>query len=190
MKGLVVLIGKSGSGKTYLESKLCSNFPESFYKVISFTTREKRSNEIDGVNYHFITESQYNDNKINDNIFQETVFGDNYYGSFNNEFKKHPDKYGVLVAAPSDTFIKFLAKFFNTMNKPVHIIYFVTSKELAIKQMEYRGDDQDTINKRVGIDNVDSEMMRLGLLPDIIVSDEEINEMLPKKIRDTLMAGK
>ena len=44
-----VIMGPSGSGKTAITSKV---FPKN-YKVISHTTRKKRLDEVDGVDYYF-----------------------------------------------------------------------------------------------------------------------------------------
>ena len=50
-----VIMGPSGSGKTAITSKV---FPKN-YKVISHTTRKKRLDEVDGVDYYFETKASF-----------------------------------------------------------------------------------------------------------------------------------
>ena len=79
---IFVISSPSGGGKTSLIKKLLEN-PRSEGTVlsISHTTREKRLNEKDGVDYFFTDKKSFED-KIKKNDFLEyaTVF-DNYYGT-------------------------------------------------------------------------------------------------------------
>ena len=79
---IFVISSPSGGGKTSLIKKLLED-PRSERTVlsISHTTREKRLNEKDGVDYFFTDKKSFED-KIKKNDFLEyaTVF-DNYYGT-------------------------------------------------------------------------------------------------------------
>ena len=79
---ILVISSPSGGGKTSLKKKLLED-PRSEGTVlsISHTTREKRLNEKDGVDYFFTHKKNFED-KIKKNDFLEyaTVF-DNYYGT-------------------------------------------------------------------------------------------------------------
>ena len=79
---IFVISSPSGGGKTSLIKKLLED-PRSEGTVlsISHTTREKRLNEKDGVDYFFTDKKSFED-KIKNNDFLEyaTVF-DNYYGT-------------------------------------------------------------------------------------------------------------
>lgn len=55
---LYIISAPSGAGKTSLVSALVSSSPE-ISVSISHTTREKRAGENDGVNYHFVEQSQF-----------------------------------------------------------------------------------------------------------------------------------
>ena len=57
---IFVISGPSGVGKTSIVNELLKIRPN-LEQVISFTTREIRSNEINGVHYHFINNEQFND---------------------------------------------------------------------------------------------------------------------------------
>lgn len=80
-KGLLVVVsGPSGAGK----GTICKNFIELNKEMllsISSTTRNPRENEIDGVNYNFITKQDFEDLIGTDSLLEYVhVFG-NYYGT-------------------------------------------------------------------------------------------------------------
>lgn len=54
---IIALMGASGSGKSTIEKKLVENY--GFNKVISYTTREKRDNEVNGEDYCFISKKKF-----------------------------------------------------------------------------------------------------------------------------------
>lgn len=56
-KNVTILCGVSGSGKNYISDYLTKHF--GFIPLISHTTRIKRPNETNGVDYHFISEEQF-----------------------------------------------------------------------------------------------------------------------------------
>lgn len=60
---IVTLTGPSGAGKSriarYMSSEQVSFGRSRFKEVVSVTTREQRPHETDGVDYHFLTEAQF-----------------------------------------------------------------------------------------------------------------------------------
>ena len=77
---MVILSSPSGVGKTTLTKKIQQKY-EKFKISVSHTTRSPRSNEVDGVDYFFISKEKFED-LINKNEFYEyaKIFG-NYYGT-------------------------------------------------------------------------------------------------------------
>jgi guanylate kinase len=77
---LYIISAPSGAGKTSLLKALTGKL-ESLDTSISTTTRKIRSNETDGVDYHFVSIKQFNQ-LVEQNEFIEhaEVFG-NYYGT-------------------------------------------------------------------------------------------------------------
>ena len=55
---LVILSSPSGVGKTTLTKKIQQKY-QSFKISVSHTTRLPRSNEVDGVDYHFISNEKF-----------------------------------------------------------------------------------------------------------------------------------
>ncbi len=77
---MVILSSPSGVGKTTITKKLQQKY-QNFKISISHTTRPPRSNEIDGVDYHFVSKKKFEE-LIKNNEFYEfaKIFG-NYYGT-------------------------------------------------------------------------------------------------------------
>ena len=44
-KKLLVICGPSGSGKSYLENKLCELYPDKYTSLLQFTTRPRREED-------------------------------------------------------------------------------------------------------------------------------------------------
>ncbi|MDC0943018.1 guanylate kinase [Pelagibacteraceae bacterium] len=77
---MVILSSPSGVGKTTLTKKIQQKW-QSFKISVSHTTRAPRSNEVDGVDYHFVSHKKFEE-LINQNKFYEhaKIF-ENYYGT-------------------------------------------------------------------------------------------------------------
>ena len=77
---MVILSSPSGAGKTTLTKKIQQKY-QSFKISVSHTTRKPRSNEIDGIDYYFISNEKF-EKFIDEGKFYEyaKIFG-NYYGT-------------------------------------------------------------------------------------------------------------
>ena len=88
---LVVVSAPSGTGKTTIVKKLVSQ-RSNFVASTSYTTRVKRANETDGVDYIFIDQQLFTE-MVNKNMFIEhaKVF-DHYYGTPKKEISQALEK--------------------------------------------------------------------------------------------------
>ena len=84
---LVILSSPSGAGKTTLTKKLQQKY-NNFKISVSHTTRPPRSNEVDGVDYNFITKKKFEDLIKDKEFYEYAKIFDNYYGTL----KKNVDK--------------------------------------------------------------------------------------------------
>ena len=77
---MVILSSPSGAGKTTITKKIQQKY-QSFKISVSHTTRKPRPNEVNGVDYFFISQDEFQ-KKIEENDFYEyaKIF-DNYYGT-------------------------------------------------------------------------------------------------------------
>ena len=76
---MVILVGESASGKSSIEKYLVDNY--SYQKVVSYTTRSPRPNEVDGVDYHFITTEQFFELQRQGFFAETAVYNDWHYGT-------------------------------------------------------------------------------------------------------------
>ena len=88
-KKIVAFIGRSAAGKDTIVSALINLINSSSdyqaRKVVSYTTRPQRSNEVEGVDYYFITNEEFLEIKKSGGLYEETCYSvekdrDWYYG--------------------------------------------------------------------------------------------------------------
>ena len=77
---LIVLSGPSGVGKSTVISELLSERKDIYFSV-SFTTRQPRVGEADGVNYHFVTREAFEQMIANEELLEYAEYVHNYYGT-------------------------------------------------------------------------------------------------------------
>ncbi len=85
---LLLFCGPSGSGKTTIVHHLLKTDPRLAFSV-SATTRPKRENETNGIDYHYLEEKDFRD-RISKNEFVEweEVYPGRFYGTLRSEIDK------------------------------------------------------------------------------------------------------
>lgn len=77
---MLILSSPSGVGKTTITKKLQQKYPN--LKIsISHTTRPPRSNEVDGIDYYFVSKEKFEKLIKNDEFYEYAKIFDNYYGT-------------------------------------------------------------------------------------------------------------
>lgn len=77
---LVIVSSPSGAGKTTLTKRLLAEFPNIEFSV-SYTTRERRKNEVDGRDYHFINVDKFEEMVRNQEFAEHAFVHGNRYGT-------------------------------------------------------------------------------------------------------------
>ena len=77
---MVILSSPSGVGKTTICRKILQKY-KSFKLSVSLTTRLPRSNEVDGVDYHFITKENFEKLIKKKALYEYARIFENYYGT-------------------------------------------------------------------------------------------------------------
>lgn len=137
---MIILTGASASGKTEVGKYLSTHY--NIKKVITYTTRQKRVSEVDGVDYHFITKDDFLKLKMNDFFFETMEYNDNFYGTARTSLKGNTyvilDYHGLKKYLESDLhFISF---------------YLDVSEEVRYKRMLERGDGETNAKGRILLD--------------------------------------
>ena len=159
---MLVMIGASASGKTEIAKRLIEKY--GFKKMITYTTRDKRPGEIDGVDYHFLTTEQFKE-RLAQNFFLETViYNHHYYGTA----FKDTDSNKVLIVDPQGANVLY-----EKMNGQNLYCYIESSENLRIKRMESRGDHLRDIQRRIEKDRKRFDKQNLTHIDHVIQNQED-----------------
>lgn len=91
---ILALFGPSGSGKDTLARVLTQK--EDIHEIISCTTRPARDYEVDGINYHFLSVTEFTNKVLNGTMLEATSFRDWFYGTPLEALKEDKINVGVF----------------------------------------------------------------------------------------------
>ncbi|MDX1372454.1 MAG: guanylate kinase, partial [Nitrososphaeraceae archaeon] len=166
----------SGSGKTSIVKQVLKKFPELKFSI-SATTRPKRENEINGVEYIFITESEFK-KKIEQNEFVEwEKFYDYYYGTFKDSINDNINN-GISVLLEVDVKGALSLK---KIYPESHLIYIMPpSYEELVKRLKERNTESEKDFKK-RIERAKMELSEKDKFDYLI-----LNENLNNAVKETL----
>ncbi len=81
---MLILSSPSGVGKTTLTKKIQQKY-SSFKISVSHTTRKPRSNEVDGIDYNFVSQSEFEDLIKKGKFYEYAKIFENYYGTLKSQ---------------------------------------------------------------------------------------------------------
>jgi guanylate kinase len=144
---MITLTGFSASGKSTIEKELCKL---GYTRIISYTTRAMRENEVNRVDYHFITENEFI-NKANEGFFAETtsyptVFGVKYYGTAKEDISN--DKVAVVN-------VEGLWQLQQDKSLNITSFFIDVDEKILIKRLKKRNDPKKEYIRRLGADRID-----------------------------------
>lgn len=179
---VIVLVGRMASGKTTLKNKILESSPK-IRPIITYTTRPMRPGEVNGVDYKFVTNDEFNAMK-RDNVFLETTeyyadFGYCQYGSKKEDY--YTSDMRVVVLNP------FGAKAVREDPKiESRIVWLDPPEEILMKRALKRGDKPEEINRRFITDEADFLKFKYWGIWDIRYTDTSIKRCLDY-IKDSLV---
>lgn len=135
---MLVLVGPSASGKTQILKLLIQKY--SMKKLVTYTTRSMRINEVNGVDYHFISREDFLKRLEEDFFFETIEYNGNYYGTSKSDFSD--DK--AVILEPNG-----LNKYIESAKDQITIVVLTCQTDILRTRMVFRGDDLDSIEKRV-----------------------------------------
>ena len=178
MNNFIIISAPSGSGKTTI-CKYLQKLDSSINFSVSCTTRQKRANELEGKDYFFITNEEF-EKKINDAKFieWEQIHGDFYYGTLKSTLEKaiNEDKRILLeLDVKGAMSVKKLYP-----NKSLSIFIEPPSVEVLKLRLEKRGTDNDQrIIKR--LERLESELSYKSNFDYHVINDDldqAVNEIM------------
>lgn len=98
MNKLYCILGKSASGKSTIERLLEE---KELKRLISVTTRPMRENEREGVDYNYITISEFENLKNNNKLLEYTEYRGWHYGLSIEQIDMNDDKDYIAVIEPT-----------------------------------------------------------------------------------------
>jgi guanylate kinase len=153
---IVALFGPAGSGKDYLVKKVINGDyidKNKISEIISQTTRPKRDNERDGVDYYFKTENDFLLDIQTDRLLEWTYFREWYYGTNLNSLKEDKINIGVfnitgIKALLKDERIEVYPVFIKASDKVRLIRQLSRERNPDIREIfrRYEADEQDFFN--------------------------------------------
>ena len=138
---MMILVGASASGKTQVAHILCEKY--SYKKSVTTTTRPPRTHETNGVEYHFLTKSEFEALMEKDAFIEVTKYQDNYYGLQKKDICSH----GITILDPIG--VNNVLKQY----QDAFVVYIKTSRQIREQRMIKRGDNKEQILLRLQSDD-------------------------------------
>ena len=139
---MLVLIGKSGSGKTTIEDIMIHRY--NMVRAISHTTRPKRENDVEGVNYFFVSNEEMQRMYEQGELAERIDYIGNVYALCKEQCKT--DK--VVVVAPEG-----LKQLLEKDDLDVFSVYLDVTMCVRKSRMLARGDSDEDVEKRIKNDD-------------------------------------
>jgi len=139
MKGkLVVLTGPSGVGKTTVANRLLEDMPN-LTKLVTYTTREAREGEKNGVHYNFVSEDEFRAKIEAGEMFEWATVYDKYYGNAKSDLES-------LLGSGKDVLMVIDVQGAKTVEEiqpdAVSIFLNAESRNAMISRLEKRGQNK------------------------------------------------
>jgi guanylate kinase len=163
---LFVVSAPSGAGKSTLCNAVRERFPDIHYSV-SATTRPPRPGETDGVDYHFVTEAEFQEGIERGRWAEWAVVHGNYYGTSAEGLREALES-GTDILLDID--VQGAKQIVERFPEAVTIFIMPPSLETLRERMTSRGTDSpEVIDRRV--DNARAEMAARDRYRHVIVND-------------------
>ena len=169
MEKVIIFSSPSGSGKTTIVRRLL-NVYKNFEFSVSATSRAPRGQEVDGVDYYFLTEEEFL-RRIEQDAFVEweAVYAGTHYGTLKSEIDRIWSKGNIIVFDVDVVGGVNLKRIFG--DKACSIFIMPPSVEELERRLIGRGTDApEVIAKRVG--KAAMEIERAPEFDHIVINDD------------------
>jgi guanylate kinase len=144
---MVILSSPSGAGKTTITKKIIQKF-ENFKISVSHTTRKPRPNEVEGIDYYFVSKSEFEDLITKNEFYEHAKIFDNYYGTSKKSVQSILKNNNDILFDIDWQGTKQLSKYKEL--KPIKIFILPPNKEELKKRLLQRNQDKkDIVDQRL-----------------------------------------
>ena len=145
---IYIITGPSGVGKNTIIEAMSTDLD--FYFSVSHTTRPQREGEVDGKDYHFVTEEEFN-SLVDENLMIEyEQYGGFFYGTSKKEILKESN---IILL---DLEVNGATKLLSENDDFIGIFIDIDDNEL-VKRLKNRGHDENFIHKRMQLASIQRE---------------------------------
>jgi len=164
---LYIISAPSGAGKTSLVKELLAQM-DNLILSVSHTTRAQRPGEENGVDYHFVDESVFEEIIAQDGFLEHAhVFG-NHYGTSENHLQEDLDSGKDVILEIDWQGQEQVKKKFPDC---IGIFIFPPSRDELLKRLQNRGQDSDEIIQG-RMDQAISEVSHYPQFDYLVVNDD------------------
>jgi guanylate kinase len=180
-----VITGPSGVGKGTLIRSLLERVPE-LELAVSATTRDPRPGERDGVDYHFLTEAEFDGRVINGEFVEHAGYSGRRYGTLRSELERRLAG-GASVVLEIE--VQGARQVREAMPDAVRIFVAPPSEEALRARLVGRGTDRpDEVEARLA--TAREELAAQDEFDDIVINDrlERAVDELERLVRSRMSA--
>jgi guanylate kinase len=162
---VIVISGPSGVGKDAILNQMKErSYP--FFFTVTCTTRRKRAGEVDGKDYHFVSEEEFQQLLKQDGLLEWAKVYGNYYG-----VPKQPVREAIAVGR--DTIIKVDIQGARNIKKVIPGAVFIiilppSTEELAKRLNKRRSENPEELSLR--LKTAESELRQINIFDYAVIN--------------------
>ena len=170
---MLILIGPSASGKTEVAKLLAKKY--NITKIVTYTTRAPRVNEVNGVDYNFVSVEEFAKLTQDEFFVETTYYNSNYYGTAKKDIKD--DK--CVILDPNG-----LKSFLALNDERIVSIFLDSDEKTRFNRMLLRKDSVEDAERRLVNDRIAFNLANLHGINFIVNSAEITLTDLTDKVMD------
>lgn len=146
-RNLIILSAPSATGKNTVYNAVKKLRPD-VERAITVTTRAPRKNEKDGVDYYFLSDTEFRKRKQYGEFVESNLYDDGYYATPYSEINRHPDTTPLFLIVDTNGMKSIKYKY----PRAKSIFLMPPSIEELKRRINSRGDNTpEEIENRIGM---------------------------------------
>jgi guanylate kinase len=144
MSIVFIISAPSGSGKSTLVHRLMATVPNLTFSI-SYTTRQPRGQEQDGVDYHFISRSEFETRLLGGEFLEHAIVFGNYYGTHRSALQRAEAQGKDLVL---DIDVQGARQLRVALPEAVSVFILPPSRQILEQRLRARDADREEVIER------------------------------------------